>query len=75
MDWRFYFGYGELPCVTIIAALLAFAPESMLNSAYVLLPAILLSLPAASLGTFQQMWVSKQEYCDEGSSALERRSM
>ncbi|RYE97964.1 MAG: hypothetical protein EOO41_02925, partial [Methanobacteriota archaeon] len=26
-------------------------------------------------GTFQQMWVSKQEYCDEGSSALERRSM
>jgi actin-related protein len=27
----------------------------------------------SSLGTFQQMWVSKLEYDDEGPSCLERR--
>jgi actin-related protein len=29
----------------------------------------------ASLGTFQQMWVSKAEYDEEGSGAVERKCL
>jgi actin-related protein 4 len=27
----------------------------------------------ASLGTFQQLWISKQEYEEEGASCIEKR--
>ena len=30
---------------------------------------------AASLGTFQQMWLSKAEYEDEGATAIERKCL